>query len=261
MIVNGYDSKAGAIRALKAAGFHVSGLLSQPESNPKVAKNGKIGVLTAPLHLAPAKESGYEVCPMRSEGCTTACLHTAGNPAYMEQKRKSRIAKTRAYMRFRRAFMAVLVFEIAALARKAHKQGLQTGIRLNATSDIAWESVAVEIDGHKFRNVMNAFPHVEFYDYTKVTKRAINWANGKLPPNYHLTFSKHESNMWAVHKVLKAGGNASIVFRGKPPKTYEGFEVIDGDQHDFRPADPVGVVVGLKAKGDAIYDESGFVVR
>ncbi len=275
MIVNGYNSKAEAIRALKAEGFHVSGLLSQPESNPKVAKNGKIGVLTAPLHLAPARDSGYEVCPMRSAGCTAACLHTAGNPAYMENKRKSRIAKTRAYMMNRKAFMAVLVFEIAALNRKAEKQGLQTGIRLNATSDIPWEVVAVEVNGHKFNNVMDLFFSVEFYDYTKITKRAIKWAGGSMPPNYHLTFSKHEANDAEVAKVLEAGGNVSVVFgkraynaaldagvwHGLGHFPWKGHHVHNGDDHDFRPADPKGCIVALKAKGDAICDESGFVVR
>jgi hypothetical protein len=35
--------------------------------------------------------------------------------------------------------------------------------------------------------------------------------------------------------------------------------VIDGDEHDYRPADDKGVIVGLRAKGKAIKDKSGFV--
>lgn len=269
MIVNGFKSKAAAIRHLRDKGFKIAGLLASPESNPKVAKNGKLGVLTAPLHLAPAKESGFEVCPMRSLGCTAACLHTAGNPAYMEGKRKSRIEKTRAYMLERAAFMAVLVFEIRALHVKANKLGVTPGIRLNATSDIPWERVRVNIDGSDLKCVMQAFPHVEFYDYTKITKRAIAWAEGRMPANYHLTFSKHESNDADVARVLDAGGNVSVVFRAKSlPERFNGFPVINGDEHDFRPADmradpftgKPGVVVGLKAKGDAKADTSGFVV-
>jgi hypothetical protein len=37
--------------------------------------------------------------------------------------------------------------------------------------------------------------------------------------------------------------------------------VIDGDANDLRFLDPTGVIVGLKAKGAAKKDTSGFVVR
>lgn len=271
MIVNGFASKAAALRHLRDAGFKVSGLLATPESNPKVAKNGKVDVLTAPLHLAPADLSGFNTCPMASAGCKAACLHTAGNPAYMEQKERSRVAKTKAYMTQRKAFMAVLVFEIAAHARKAAKAGQEAGIRLNATSDLPWERVAVDVDGVKHANVMAVFPEATFYDYTKVTKRAIAWAEGRMPANYHLTFSKSEDNDAAVADVLAAGGNVTVVMdpevykasvkAGRMAYPFDGYPVTDGDAHDYRPADPVGCIVALKAKGDARHDTSGFVVR
>lgn len=287
MIVNGYTSKAAALRdvnaLLTAHGLtKVAGLLSCPEANPKVAKNGKVGALSFPMHLSPAKISGFEVCPMRSAGCTEACLHTAGNPAYKAGKYASRFAKTQAYFRARKAFMAVLVFEIAAAERKAEKAGMTCGIRLNATSDIFWESVGFTLDDMKVRSVMDAFPKVEFYDYTKVTKRAMSCALklDRWPSNYHLTFSRAEDNDRACFDMLNAGGNVSVVFdhKGSLPAFvgaeigYGGecilrardvgrFEVIDGDDHDFRPVDPKGVVVGLKAKGDAKGDTSGFVLR
>ena len=38
-------------------------------------------------------------------------------------------------------------------------------------------------------------------------------------------------------------------------------KITDGDAHDYRPADPNGVIVLLKAKGDAINDTSGFTIR
>jgi hypothetical protein len=169
MIVNGFKSKAAAVRRLKAQGHRINALLAAPESNPKVAKNGKLDVLTAPLHLAPFDLSGYQVCPQASAGCAAACLHTAGNPAYMANKDASRKAKTRAYFEERSAFMAVLVFEIAALERKAKAQGMQAGIRLNATSDLPWERRRVDVDGAAV-GLMDLFPEVQFYDYTKVTR-------------------------------------------------------------------------------------------
>ena len=274
MIINGFKSKAAALRHLKAQGHPINALLASPESNPKVAKNGKLDVLTAPLHLAPFDLSGYQVCAQASAGCAAACLHTAGNPAYMAGKDASRKAKTRAYFEERSAFMAVLFFEIAALQRKAKAQGMQAGIRLNATSDLPWERRRVDVDG-KAVGLMDLFPEVQFYDYTKVTKRALLHAQGKMPANYHLTFSKTENNDADVARVLEAGGNVAAVFsrdaykaavhagvwHGAKILPWVGVPVTDGDVHDYRPADPAGCIVALKAKGDARHDTSGFVIR
>lgn len=272
MIVNGFASKAAALRSIREAGFNISGLLASPESNPKVAKNGKVvGVMSFPLHLAPASLSGFNVCPQASQGCIAACLHTAGNPAYMAGKTASRIAKAQAYFRCRAAFMALLVFEIAAAQRKADRAGMECGVRLNATSDIAWEAVMVTIDGNA-ANVMDHFGEVSFYDYTKVTKRALRAASGnRWPINYHLTFSKTEANDEACGEVLRAGGNVAVVAslpvykkaidKGYLAYPYDAHPVTDGDAHDYRPADPRGHLVVLKAKGEAKGDTSGFVVR
>lgn len=266
MIVNGFKSKAQAIRHLRDAGYLVSGLLARAESNPKVAKNGKVGVYTAPLHLAPFDLSGFQVCPQASAGCAAACLHTAGNPAYMEQKQYSRVLKTQAYFRQRDAFMAVLVFEIAAHARKAESLGMECGVRLNATSDLPWEVRKVEIDGQTV-GLMEAFPNVQFYDYTKVTKRMLAFCAGKMPANYHLTFSRTEGNSEDCERVLIEGGNVTVVFtldlykQAVESGRYAVWNVADGDAHDFTPAHGSGVIVALKAKGDARNDFSGFVVR
>jgi len=258
MIINGFKSKAAALRHLRAQGHRINALLASPESNPKVAKNGKLDVLTAPLHLAPFDLSGYQGCPQASAGCAAACLHTAGNPAYMAGKDASRKAKTRAYFEERAAFMAVLTFEIAALERKAKAQGMQAGIRLNATSDLPWERRRVDVDGAAV-GLMDLFPEVQFYDYTKVTKRAVAWAEGKMPGNYHLTFSKNEGGNVAI--VCAPSVYKTAIATGRLPYPYDAPGAVDGDAHDYRPADPVGKIIALKAKGDARHDTSGFVVR
>lgn len=274
-IINGFNSKAAAIRHMKAAGFNICTILAQPESNPKVAKNGKVvDVMTAPMHLAPFNLSGFQVCPMASQGCAAACLHTAGNPAYMEQKEKSRITKTQAYFKERKAFLAVLMFEMIAHRRKWQSKGYDVAYRLNATSDLPWENRKVDIDGQTVA-IMDYFDDCLFYDYTAITKRALKWANGQLPSNYHLTYSRKEDNHSDVVDVLLAGGNVAAVAESSIYKQslVDGFleiphkfgtlkvDVTDGDAHDFRPADPTGCLVILKAKGDAKTDTSGFVIR
>jgi len=277
MIINGFASKAAALRHLKAAGHPIYTILGKPESNPKVAKNGKVDVLTAPMHLAPHNLSGFQVCAQASSGCAAACLHTAGNAVYMAQKDSSRKAKTVAYFKERDAFMAVLFFEIAAHARKAKALGMECGVRLNATSDLPWERRKVNVDGTDVF-LMDYFSEVQFYDYTKITKRATAFATGKMPENYHLTFSKTEDNDADCIKVLEAGGNVAVVCSlpvyktakaiGNLPYPYDTPDAIDGDAHDYRPFDGDrrgnirgGLIVALKAKGDANHDTSGFVIR
>lgn len=239
----------------------VNSLLSKPISNPKVAKNIGVGVLTAPLHLAPADVSGFNVCPMATAGCKKACLHTAGNPAAMRGKRKARNARTRAYFRERDAFMVALSGDIEKLRRKARTMGLKCGVRLNATSDIVWERMPVTIGNRVYANLMVMFGDVQFYDYTKRSNRR------DLPSNYSLTFSLAEGNDAHALAALAGGMNVAAVFnvrRGQPlPDSYaidgRTVPVINGDEHDYRPIDPRGVIVGLRAKGRAIGDRSGFV--
>lgn len=228
-------------------------LLTSPLSNPKVAKNGKVGVLASVLHLAPADLSGYEVCPGRSAGCTAACLHYAGNPQYFNVKTKARIRKTKEFFEQRETFMAQLHKEIGALERKALKLGMEPAVRLNGTSDIVWERKACMGKA----NIMEHFPNVSFYDYTKLPRDPQG-----LPENYHLTVSMSESNQDKIEKAIDWGYNVAVVFENKLPETYLGLPVINGDEHDYRPIDPKGCIVGLVVKGPkGKADDSGFVVR
>ena len=90
--------------------------------------------------------------------------------------------------------------------------------------------------------------------------RMIQFLNGELPANYHLTFSRKENNQAKVELVVAMGGNVAVVF-DKLPQSYLGKQVVDGDATDLRFLDPKGVIVGLKAKGRGKKDTSGFVVK
>lgn len=219
------------------------------DANAKTVKGQGRGYMTAILYLAPADESGYEVCPMASKGCRKACLNKAGMGAFSNVQ-AARIAKTKWYFEDRPAFMAQLVTEVRAFIRKAIKLGLIPVVRLNGTSDIPWERVPVE--GQP--NIMSLFPSVQFYDYTKRSNRR------DLPTNYHLTFSLAEDNDSRARVAASNGANIAVVFRNDNfPSTYMGMPVVDGDADDLRFLDGRGVVVGLKAKGPAKKDTTGFV--
>jgi len=217
--------------------------------NTKTVKGEAKGYRTFILHLAPAKLSGYNVCPMASAGCAAACLNTAGRGRF-DKIQAARIRKTKLFFEDRPAFMAMLVKDIHAAIRNADRENLTPVFRLNGTSDLRWETVPV--DG--YANIMAMFPTIQFYDYTKLSNRV------SRPANYHLTFSRSESNEYSVLSWLGKGGNVAAVF-AHLPETWEGYKVVSGDETDLRFLDPANVIVGLTAKGAAKKDTSNFVVR
>jgi hypothetical protein len=218
--------------------------------NPKLLKGEKKGYLSFILHLAPAKVSGYETCPKRTDGCTAACLNTAGRGGMFKKGettnaiQQARIRKTKMFFETRDNFLQQLEADIRLGIKQAEKKGMIPCFRLNGTSDIAWEKYGI----------IEKFPNVQFYDYTKMRNRKV--AHLK---NYHLTFSKADGNDIDVRLAASSGMNVAAVFHNVP-ETYIGRTVINGDETDLRFLDPKGVVVGLKAKGKAKKDTSGFVV-
>lgn len=226
-------------------------------NNPKTQKGEKEGFLTAILHLSPATVGGFKtVCPWSTQGCESVCLNTAGrgglptpdgSPNRVQKARRSR---TELYFIRRNDFFTELNKEITAFRLKSFRLGLKPAIRLDGTSDLGLA-----------RHIAPNFPDIQFYDYTKSASRAIT----SNVPNWHLTFSKSESNDVEVAKVLDAGTNVAVVFdtpKGKElPAFWQDYPVVDGDVSDLRFLDPKGVIVGLRAKGKAKKDTSGFVVK
>lgn len=207
------------------------------------------------IHLAPAKLSGFNVCPSASKGCAAACLNTAGMGVFSNVQ-QSRIEKTRLFFKDRDVFMAQLVKEIGAAIRKAVKSEMVPCFRLNLTSDLAWEKIKFQD-----KSIFEHFPQVQFYDYCKIVSRMSTFLAGEMPKNYHLTFSRSESNDLAVKAVLASGGSVAMVFRKTLPATYAGLPVVNGDETDLRFKDPKGVIVGLVEKGLAKKDQTGFVLE
>lgn len=244
--------------------------------NPKTAKGQARNYLTGVLHLAPYNLSGVNVCPMAEiAGCVQGCLNTAGRggiakggmvtqASAKDGSRTNaiqlcRIRRTRLFLENRDEFIRQLSWDIAELVEKATDLGLKVAVRLNGTSDIRWEDIPYGRHG-VWANIFARFPHVQFYDYTKIPnrRRALDI------PNYHLTFSYSHKPEFAhyVYRAIQSYGdvNLAVVFAGPAPKEFYGRKVVNGDEHDLRFLDPKGVVVALKAKGNAKKDTSGFVV-
>jgi len=223
-------------------------------ANPKIQKGTKLGYLSFILHLAPSDLSGKNTCPKATAGCKAACLNTAGRGGMFKKGentnmiQKARIRKTVEFFFDRDQFMLDLAYDIQKAVAFAKKQGLTPVIRLNGTSDLAWEKYEVPVFCTK--NIFELFPTVQFYDYTKILGRKVADI-----PNYHLTFSKADGNDADVAEALMQGMSVVAVYDKIPDGTPS------ADETDLRFLDPKGVMLGLKARGRAKKDYSGFVIR
>ena len=227
------------------------------DTNSKTVKGVERGYSTGIVYLAPSNESGKNTCPNASRGCRIACLFSAGRGS-MSNVKKARIKKTKNFFANKTEWLGQLLEEIDRENRKATKNGLTFVGRLNGTSDIAWEDF----------NVFQSRKDVQFYDYTKSFPRMLQYLDNALPSNYHLTFSKSETNSKLCSIVLQRGGSVAMVFRNYEAVVEAGFyefdgktyPVVDGDKNDLRFLDPSNCIVALKEKGEAKHDETGFVI-
>lgn len=239
------------------------GLLSNSKTNPKTAKLlEQMSIEGVILHLTPDKlaDGHHTVCAWSTAGCRSMCLNTAGRSQVtgvlsteklsMYMIHRARIGKTLKWLSQREMFIRELKRELFLLESRAARKGFAAVARLNGTSDIPWEH---SIDMEKF--------DIQFYDYTKSYSRMRKFLTGRMPKNYHITLSRSEiTPKGQITSTCSHGGNVAVVFRDKLPRTYLNIKVINGDEHDFRFKDRKGVIVGLKAKGRAKHDTTGFVV-
>lgn len=244
----------------------------------KAAKASGFGYLNAIHYMAPHTLGGVgNLCSHASPQCITICLGQYSGQAAMvadiengtNSVRESRKLKAQLFMRERGEYMNRMARDIVRLERKATRESLKLCVRLNGSTDIVWERVSFAIDDKTAKalrlpdmagrivTLLQIFPAIQFVEYTKNPNRI-----GKAPANLDLTLSYAVNNSQACVAALLAGHNIAMVFHGGLPKSFGGFRVIDGDQHDLRHLDEKGgVIVGLSPKGrKAKHDISGFVV-
>jgi len=226
--------------------------------NPKIVKGDKINdkYLSAIMHLSPINT---RICPYQDIAkCKEACLNTAGRGGIFKKGestnviQEARKRKTDLFLNDRDTFMSLLVKDIQAFVRKCERLDKKPCIRLNGTSDIQWELIPVD----NYANIFDMFSDVQFYDYTKIPTRKVSSIK-----NYHLTWSYSQANDKYARLFEQVPYNKAVVFHGGLPSMFKGMRVIDGDTTDMRFLDKANRVIGLKAKGKARQDKSGFVIQ
>ena len=239
-------------------------------NNSKTIKGEKLGYMTYILYLAPHTQNskGINLCSHASKGCAKACLFGSGS-ARFDNVQLGKTNKTEWFLHNRVEFLEKLDKEIIAIKKKAiHKDTenvLTPTIRLNGTSDIAWEKFKIRDN----KNIFDLHSDIQFYDYTKNHVRF----EKQLPTNYHLTFSMSEDNKDKSLELLSKGHNVAMVFgiknENQLPSEYLGYKVINGDKDDLRFLDDKNVIVGLKyklltgkgSKGKNDYSENDFIIK
>lgn len=201
------------------------------------------GELTYGIYLAPADCSGYNVCKGASKYCKEACLNMSGHNGMDKTNgiQNTRIKKTKLIMEHPVFMFDWISAEIRRFEKYAKDRGFTFSARLNCTSDI---------DISKFRNsngnnLFEEFPHIQFYDYTKIYTR-IHMLD--TYSNYDLTYSFNGANYANCKRALKNNMRVAMVFEKELPMSYDGFKVVNGDKYDIRYIDPQNAIVGLVFK-------------
>lgn len=248
--------KLNYTKTLKALGIAYLGKHSQ---SMKMRLSETNGTITYCLYLAPWNLSGYQVCPGGLH-CHKFCLNSSGHNKSDVLARgiegskinQGRIKRTRLFYENKPLFMQLLIHEINKTRNYAKKHGMEFSVRLNGTSDLSPEAFVYE-----GKNILEIFPDVQFYDYTKVYNRIKLLSKYN---NYYLTFSYDGYNIDECKNFLIGGGNVAVVFANQEmlPMKFMGYPVCDGNLWDMRYLDPKQHVVGLHYHVTAAnYDKQG----
>lgn len=247
------------VQAQKETGLRYIGQINNGAKHKKAYHYNE---LVYTIYFAPADSSGYEVCPGRSKSCTTSCLNMSGHNR-MDMKReminKSRIKKTKLFFEEREFTVRWIIAEIEKFKTKATNMSYTFSVRLNNTSDISPEEFYI-IDNGKKKNLLELFPDITFYDYTKVPSR-VNLL--KKYKNYDLTFSFNGYNIELCKKMLKKNVRVAVVFNGVLPDEFINHQVVNGDLYDMRYKEATNVIVGLHYKKvrNELAQDNKFVIQ
>ena len=226
-------------------------LLTPPAGNTKLRHSQTDTHAAWSLSLSPGAK---DICSHATAGCIRACVSKTGLSRVFPIIDEARELKTEFFRKQTSRFLARLEHEIRVAASECYGTGITPLFRLNAFSEIRWEAIAPQLFEIESEN-----GPILCYDYAKNPDRI-----GETPPNYRLTFSRSEANENAVLYFLRNGVNCSVVFhevgnfaahgayQQALPTKWRGFDVIDGDESDFRCLDPTakrGYVIGLRLKG------------
>lgn len=229
-------------QVLKECGFSY---LGSTKNNPKVVKNTVVGqVVTYSISLLQGNLSGHEVCAAAlNSPCRALCLGYTGRAkssilAYGEEASpvvRARSRKTRLFFEDKDTFMNLLCYELESAKKYAETRNMFFSVRLNCMSDLS--PLAFHYNSNS-QNILEMYPDVQFYDYSKNFNRYKLCEKYK---NYDITFSYDGENWDKCVDVLERGYNVAVVFEAPVvPVAWRGYPVINAVESDLRYLDEKG---------------------
>ena len=195
------------------------------------------------------------VCPMSTPGCRAGCVIVTAGKGPTPAVVLGRVARWLTLVLHPLHAVRLMRDSIECTVRAA---GENHRVRFGVADDVRWERVAPVL----FAPVDDVA--IRAYAYTKWTPDRRRGAMG-----LELTYSAtREARRWSgasVAEAAAAGRRVAVavdIRKGQPmPTTFHGAPMVDGDASDDRWSTAPGVVVGLRAKGAARKDSTGFVFR
>ena len=196
---------------------------------------------TAILYLKPSDKIATKTLCASAKlyGCHFPCLESTGQLG-LSVGDNAKIKRTIIYLLNRKEFNKQIKRDVEKYYKK---YGDLLAVRLNGTSDI------------DFSYIIKEYPHVQFYDYTKIYYRVLK----NDLKNYDLTFSGSGANHITIkhtarailegHKTVLAINTKELKSEYKRPNKLDLIPLIDMDKTDYRFTDPLNSVGTLKRKG------------
>jgi hypothetical protein len=240
----------GEVRAF----YRKNGLLTV--DNAKFKKSASTGkYVQIGLTLSPSDEGCVNNCSHASLGCRKACLNTTVRNTWKAAV-IARQRRTWYLENDREEFIRTFAREQENARKRAEKAGLTLAVRPETMSD-----------RYLIRDLTPILDdRIQYLDYTADPNKYREWLAGRLPDNYHLTFSRKENNEPVCLDFLAKRGTCTLVVRDEAVRDrvlkegYRGYPAVDGDLSDRRWEDVGGRWIVLLAKGKAKNDETGFVI-
>lgn len=249
--------------------------------------------LLATLYLAPQKNimntqfygieydkdaiklSKVNLCKNATNACSISCLYHQGimkNSDFAKNRiKKARMKRTLKFLLQREEFFNQLCKEIKKIVTKAFKLGLTPTIQLNGTSDILWEKEGFTFKEEDFKNIMEYYNEVEFFDYTKYD---ILKSRKKLPKNYKLIYSRAGKNKgkliddWdTIKNTLDNNIDVAVVFSPKiydlvlENEKYNGYYIITTSSYQYLRENRPGCIIALEAVKKTDITNGAFVIQ
>ena len=229
-------------------------------------------------------------CAFSSDYCRATCLVTTGNNPASNEAVNAKMRKTYMFLSEPEKFVALLHRQLNAYSKRCQRAGQDAVVRLNMLSDVPWYVICPELlEAHAPGGTGQP---IIWYDYTKVPFwKSPEYQRVASILDLTFSFSGTRANLEMCREALEAGYRIALAVAPSDPKRGAGpitrttwreivasgiverqgedyfavgelakefggyWQVVDGDESDYRIDDPGSCIVALNFKDPKITSE------